>query len=562
MRWIGSETFCLTRLVYQRCLALILLLAFLNAAFEFKPLLGEHGLLPVPLFTKAVRVSSSPSLFFLAPNDTAFTLAAWLGVLLAGLALTGIADRYTTWFSMLVWAMLWVLYISFVNAGQIFYAFGWESILLEAAFYAIFLGSRRAAPQTIVIWLLRWLLFRLMFGAGLIKMRGDPCWRDLTCLNYHYETQPMPGPLSCFFHWAPAWFHKSGVLFNHFSELVVPFGYFLPQPIAAIAGAITIAFQSLIFAGGNLSWLNALTMVLAVSTFDDRFLARFLPMRAPATGRPALAHRLATIGVGILVAILSIQPIRNMLSPAQVMNTVYNRFHLVGTYGAFGSITRPRYEVIVEGTDEQVLTASTKWREYEFKGKPGGLARMPPQIAPYHLRLDWLMWFAALSSYEEQPRFAPSLDKRLGGARPVPLGRDWLMWFAALSSYEEQPWFAPFIEKLLEGARPVLSLLGTNPFPDRPPRSLRALRSEYHFTTPAERAATAQWWTRKLVGTYFPPSLSPMPLTGLVGQTSRSGCPLGRVLQDPLRPAWTPAAGLVESCPTFYAGAGLTNAAH
>ena len=128
-------------------------------------------------------------------------------MLLACLALIGLADRYGTWLSMLVWAMLWVLYISFVNVGQIFYAFGWESILLEATFYAIFLGSRRATPQTIGIWLLRWLLFRLMFGAGLIKMRGDPCWRDLTCLNYHYETQPMPGPLSWYFHWAPAWFH-------------------------------------------------------------------------------------------------------------------------------------------------------------------------------------------------------------------------------------------------------------------------------------------------------------------------------------------------------------------
>src|ERR1019366_8668143 len=151
MRWIGSETFCLTRLVYQRCLALILLLAFLNAAFEFKPLLGEHGLLPVPLFTKAVPFSSSPSLFFLAPNDTAFTLAAWLGVLLAGLALTGIADRYTTWFSMLVGAVLGALTTSFATAGQIFYASGWESILLEPASYPISLGSRRAAPQTIGI---------------------------------------------------------------------------------------------------------------------------------------------------------------------------------------------------------------------------------------------------------------------------------------------------------------------------------------------------------------------------------------------------------------------------
>ena len=460
--------FWVTRLVYQRCLALILLVAFLNAALEFKPLLGEHGLLPAPLFTKAVAFGDSPSLFFFAPNDTAFTIAAWLGVLLACLALSGIADRYRTWFSMLVWATLWALYISFVNVGQIFYAFGWEDILLEATFYAIFLGSRRVAPQTIGIWLLRWLLFRLMFGAGLIKMRGDPCWRDLTCLNYHYETQPLPGPLSWFFHWAPGWFHKSGVLFNHFSELVVPFAYFLPQPIAGIAGTITIGFQSLIFAGGNLSWLNALTMVLAVSTLDDRFLARFLPWRPPATGRPALAHRLATIGVGILVAILSIQPVRNMLSPAQVMNMVYNRFHLVGTYGAFGSITRPRYEVIVEGTDETLPTAATRWREYEFRGKPGDLGRMPPQIAPYHLRLDWLMWFAALSNYREQP------------------------------------WFEPFLEKLLEGDRPVVGLLRTNPFPDRPPRYVRALIYEYHFTSPAERAATGRWWTRKLAGTYFP----------------------------------------------------------
>jgi hypothetical protein len=468
MRWIGSETFHLTRLIYQRGLALILLLAFLNAALEFKPLLGEHGLLPVPEFTRAVPFASSPSLFFFAPDDTAFTLAAWLGVLLASLALAGIADRFGTWLSMLVWALLWLLYISFVNAGQIFYAFGWESILLEACFYAIFLGSRRVTPQTMGIWLLRWLLFRLMFGAGLIKMRGDPCWRDLTCLAYHYETQPMPGPLSWFFHWAPAWFHKSGVLFNHFAELVVPFGYFLPQPIGAIAGVITIAFQMLIFAGGNLSWLNALTMVLAFSTFDDRFLERLLRMRAPATRAPALVHRLATVGVCILVAILSVQPVRNMLSRTQVMNTVYNRFHLVGTYGAFGSITRPRYEVIVEGTDEAVPTYSTQWREYEFQGKPGSLDRMPPQIAPYHLRLDWLMWFAALSSPEQQP------------------------------------WFAPFMEKLLQGDAPVLSLLRTNPFPDHPPRYVRALLYEYRFTSPAEHAATGQWWKRVLVAPYFP----------------------------------------------------------
>ena len=470
MRWIGSETFWLTRLVLQRALAAILLLAFLNAANQFKPLLGDHGLLPVRLFTKSVPFRESPSLFFFAANDTAFSMAAWLGVALACMALAGIADRFSTWLSMAVWAALWVLYISFVNVGQTFYAFGWESILLEACFYTVFLGSRNTTPQTIGIWLMRWLLFRVMFGAGLIKMRGDPCWRDLTCLDYHYETQPMPNALSWFFHWGPAWTHHGGVLFNHFSELVVPFAYFLPQPISAIAGLITIAFQALIFAGGNLSWLNALTMVLAVSTLDDGFLSRLLPIHAPAaTHAPALAHRIAVIGVGVLVAFLSIEPIRNMLSPRQVMNTVYNRFHLVGTYGAFGSITRPRYEVIVEGTDDAAPGAATKWREYEFKGKPGSLGQMPPQIAPYHLRLDWLMWFAALSSYRQHP------------------------------------WFVNLMAKLLEGDRAILGLLRSNPFPDRPPLQVRALLYEYHFTTPAERAASAQWWKREPVSVYLPP---------------------------------------------------------
>jgi Lipase maturation factor len=469
MRWIGSESFWLTRLLFQRSLAAILLIAFLNAAFEFKPLLGVRGLLPVPLFTRQVSFRETPSLFFFAPHDWAFTTAAWLGVVLSCLALTGISERFSTWVSMAVWAGMWLLYISFVNVGQIFYAFGWESILLEACFYAIFLGSRSTTPQTVSIWLVRWLLFRVMFGAGLIKMRGDPCWRDLTCLNYHYETQPMPGPLSWYFHWAPEWFHKSGVLFNHFSELIVPFAYFLPQPLSALAGIITIAFQGLIFAGGNLSWLNALTVVLAVSTFDDGFLARFLPLHVPVTHPPAMWHRLATAALAVLVVILSVNPVRNMLSPGQVMNTDYNRFHLVGTYGAFGSITRPRYEVVVEGTMDSTPGPAASWRAYEFKGKPGDLRRAPPQVAPYHMRLDWLMWFAAMSSFGEHP------------------------------------WFAHMMAKLLEGDSATLSLLHSNPFPDHPPRYVRAMLYEYHFATPGEHKAGSVWWKRTLTGSYFPP---------------------------------------------------------
>ena len=466
---LGSAGDWLTRLAFQRALGLVFLIAFLNTLNQFKPLLGERGLLPVPLFVKQIPFRATPSLFFFWPTDTAFTIAAWLGVVLSCAAVAGISDNFGLWLSMLVWSMLWVLYISFVNVGQIFYGFGWESILLEAGFYAIFLGSRAATPQTITIWLVRWLLFRVMFGAGLIKLRGDPCWRDLTCLDYHYETQPMPNPLSWFFHWGPEWTHRAGVLFNHFAELIVPFGYFLPQPIASIAGLITIIFQGTIFLSGNLSWLNFLTMVLAISTFSDRWLSVILRIQIPSTHAPHLIFRIAVITLAALVAILSIQPVRNLFSPRQVMNTIYNRLHLVGTYGAFGAITRPRYEVVVEGTDEAVLTASTKWREYEFKGKPGSTGRMPPQIAPYHLRLDWLMWFAAMSSYDQHP------------------------------------WFVHLIAKLLEGDRAALGLFKTNPFPNQPPRYIRALRYEYHFTTPAERAKTGQWWKREFVSAYFPP---------------------------------------------------------
>ena len=469
MTWPWDESYGMTRLVLQRALGVVLLIAFLNAVNQFRPLVGERGLLPVPLFFKAVPFRASPSLFAFFGNDAAFAIAGWLGVLLSCLVIAGVAEHFGNWLSMLVWALLWVLYISFVNAGQTFYGFGWESILLEACFYGIFLGSRTTSAQAIPIWLVRWLLFRVMFGAGLIKLRGDPCWRDLTCLDYHYETQPMPNPLSWYFHWAPEWTHKGGVVFNHIAELIVPFAYFLPQPISMIAGVLTILFQLLIFASGNLSWLNFLTMVLALGTFDSRILAKLLPIRQMETHSPAIAYRVAAGALLLLVAILSVPVIRNLLSPRQVMNTVYNRFHLVGTYGAFGSITRPRYEVVVEGTDEVALTPSSKWREYEFKGKPTDLARMPRQIAPYHLRLDWLMWFAAMSSYEQHP------------------------------------WFVNFLGKLLQGDRAVLGLLETNPFPNQPPRYVRAQLYIYQFTTPAERAATGHWWKREPAAMYFPP---------------------------------------------------------
>jgi hypothetical protein len=308
-----------------------------------------------------------------------------------------------------------------------------------------------------------------MFGAGLIKLRGDACWRDLTCLNYYYETQPMPNPLSWYFHWAPQWVNKGGVLWNHFAELLVPFAYFLPQPFAGIAGIITIAFQLTIIVSGNLSWLNWLTLILAFSTLDAKFLSALGFLRAPTLTAPHPMLEWFHYAIAGLVVLISIPVITNMVSARQIMNTSFNSLHLVGTYGAFGSITRPRYEVIVEGTDDDGMLRAARWREYQFKGKPGALNYRPAQIAPYHLRLDWLMWFAAMSDYRDYP------------------------------------WFVNLMAKLLEGDASILSLLRENPFHDRPPRYVRATLYEYHFTTPEEHRRTGNWWTRTMTRPYFPP---------------------------------------------------------
>jgi hypothetical protein len=316
----------------------------------------------------------------------------------------------------------------------------------------------------LVLWLMRWLVFRVEFGAGLIKMRGDACWRDLTCLYYHHETQPMPGPLSWFFHHLPKRLHRIETAANHFAQLVVPVALFTPQPVASAAACLIVATQLWLILSGNFSWLNWLTVLLAVSAFDGSILAA-----PPALPAAPVAYEAVVLAFTALVVVLSYWPVRNLMSRRQQMNVSFNRLHLVNAYGAFGSINRIRLEVAVEGTDEPVITPHTVWREYGFKGKPGDPRRLPRQFAPYHLRLDWLMWFAAISS-----------------------------------SYA-WPWFVPFLGKLLQGDPVTLRLLRTNPFPDAPPTHVRARLYHYRFTDRATLRATGAWWRRTLVREYLPP---------------------------------------------------------
>ncbi|MFC7221252.1 lipase maturation factor family protein [Streptomyces polyrhachis] len=463
MAWFTDSGYALGRLLFQRGLAALYLVAFLVAAHQFRALIGERGLLPVPRFTARVPFRDSPSVFHLHYTDRFFALWSWSGAALSAALLAGVGDLVPLWASILLWAALWVLYLSIVNVGQTWYAFGWESLLLETGFLAVFLGNDEVAPPVLVLWLLRWLLFRVEFGAGMIKMRGDSCWRDLTALYYHHETQPMPGPLSWFFHHLPRPLHRIETAANHVAQLVLPFLLFTPQPVATWAAAALVATQLWLVLSGNFAWLNWLTILLALSVVQlPGIYERRLP-DAP------LWFTVLVCAAAALIAVLSWRPARNLLSSHQRMNASFDPLHLVNTYGAFGSVTRVRQEVVLEGTTDEVVTPTTEWREYGFKGKPTALKRLPRQFAPYHLRLDWLMWFAALSP-----------------------------------SYAAQ-WFPGFVAKLLENDPALLRLLRDNPFPDTPPARIRARLYTYEFTDWTELRAGAGWWKRRLIGDYLRP---------------------------------------------------------
>ena len=455
----------ITRLLVQRGMAAIYLVAFLAVVNQFKPLLGERGLLPVPEYLKNQSWRSAPSLFHWRYSDRLLDAVAWTGIAVSVLALLGLTERGPVWVSIGAWLLLYVLYLSIVNVGQKFFGFGWESMLLEAGFFTAFLGTTRMQPTVIPVIILRWMLFRTEVGAGLIKLRHDKCWRDLTCLYYHYETQPLPNPLSWYFHWIPKPMHRFSALASHFVQVIVPFALFAPQPVASIAGGLIIFHQLVLIVSGNYSWLNWLTVVLGVSAFDDRVLSFVVPLRAP------------VLAAGTVL--LSIQPALNLISPSQAMNLSYNPFHLVGAYGAFGNVGRERYEIVMEGTGDRVITPATEWREYEFKGKPGDPMRMPPQVAPYHLRLDWLIWFLPFSVIV------------IGNGIRVP-------------GYSR--WFLRFVQRLLAGDGEILRLMRKSPFASEPPAFVRAQFYQYRFTTADEKRQTKAWWVRKLLGTYLPPT--------------------------------------------------------
>lgn len=472
-----------TRLWIIRGLGFIYFVAYTILLFQGPGLLGREGLLPIPDLLARVNLSfwELPTLFPFFDVDVAIPLFALTGMVLGLILMAGFANL-----PMLL--VLWLLQLSLCNSGQLFYSYGWQIQLAEFTFLTLFMVppldprlKTTCYPASIfVIWAQRWMLFRLMLGAGLIKLRGDSCWWDLSCMIYHYETQPIPHPLSYFYHKMPEILHQGAVLVNHFVEVIVPFGLFGPARVRRWAGIITIVFQIILIFSGNLAWLNWLTILMCIPCFDDEILSRWLKFEKlkkvkELTRRPLLAHRAVMAVFALAVIFLSYGPAVNLVSENQAMNTSYGQWHLINSYGAFGSITKERMNVVIKATRDAVITPQTVWEEYQFKCAPIDVHQSPCWITPYHLHLDWQIWFS--------------------GMRPV----------------LQEEWLFRLVVRLLENNSTTKNLFADTPFGDGAPKFIKMDLYRYRFSDFDEWPE--KWWEREFVQEYMPPVSLETPLT-------------------------------------------------
>lgn len=460
---VEPTRFALTQWIFIRLLALIYAIAFGSLTVQVTGLLGGRGILPVADYLKAVAENAGglrfyfvPTVFWMNASDGALLGVCWAGVAIAALVLVGFFERAGL-------AILFVLYLSLSAAGQEFLSFQWDALLIEAGFLAIFLGSMRT-----VVWLFRWLLFRLMFLSGAVKLLShDKTWRNLTALDYHYWTQPLPNRISWYMAQLPLSFQKMSTGLVLSVELVIPFLIFAPRRIRKFGAWCLLFLQVLIFLTGNYTFFNLLAMAMCLFLFDDRDFEKWLKPRArkPRTkvGRGVVAVVAAlvlVIGLSRMYETFSSQPV----GPLQAIVKYSAPLEIVNSYGLFAVMTTERPEIVVEGSMD-----GESWRAYSFRYKPGDLARAPRWAEPHQPRLDWQMWFAGLGNYRENP------------------------------------WFVNFAVKLLEGSPEVRGLLEADPFGGRAPQYVRAVLYDYSFTSAEERRQTGDWWKRKTKGMYLPP---------------------------------------------------------
>jgi lipase maturation factor 1 len=459
----------LTSFLFLRLFGLIALCAFISFAVQAQGLIGSRGILPLAELVDALaprlgvaRFVLVPMVFWLNDSDLAISAVCWAGAAFSVMLVLNLLPRLSL-------VLIYALYLSLLYAGQTFMTFQWDTFLLETAVVAFLISL----SPTIGVWLARWLLFRFIFMSGIVKLiSGDPNWRNLSALSYHFLTQPLPTPLAWYAAQLPAAVLKAATGAMFFVELVLPFLIFCPRHLRFEAAFGILILQSCILLTGNYNWFNLQTMLLCLPLLDDAALRRLLPPRLleltrarPQSQAPRRAVRAAVNAAAALMAVLSLVQMDERFGGAppglaMAVDDLFEPFHLTSPYGLFAVMTTTREEIIVEGSDDGV-----QWREYEFRYKPGDVNRRLPWNIPHQPRLDWQMWFAALD-----------------GA-------------------EQNPWFLQFLERLLQNEPSVTALLETNPFPDHPPTYVRAELYEYTF---AGNDDHGRWWERRLAGLYFP----------------------------------------------------------
>jgi predicted DCC family thiol-disulfide oxidoreductase YuxK len=475
---VRRPTYFTTRAVFLRALGVIYLIAFVSLWIQIDGLIGSKGVSPIANYLPAARdylgasaPSALPSLVWLNSSDTFLHFLCGAGAVLSALLVTGFAPA-------LALLLLFACYLSLTVAGQSFLSFQWDILLLETGFVAMFfapwkwrIGGAQEPVSRVGLFLLKLLLFKLMFMSGVVKLTsGDPAWWDLTAMNFHYETQPLPTVLGWWAHQAPQWLQQFSTVFVLTVETVVPFLIWAPRRLRVTAAALLIGLQILILLTGNYAFFNLLTIALCLLLIDDRTWRRVgassevrfsLPVRAQRYA--AIAFLIATLPFNGMLIYGGFKPDADWPRPLATAYRSIEPFRIVNGYGLFRVMTKTRPEIVIEGSADGI-----DWQPYEFRWKPGDLARAPRWVAPHQPRLDWQMWFAAL-----------------GGLR-------------------SNQWISGLAIGLLRNEAAVVGLLARNPFAENPPRYVRAILYEYNFTTPAERRATGEWWKRRELREFFP----------------------------------------------------------
>ena len=489
--------------LFIKILGAIYLIAFASFGVQAAGLIGSRGILPAAQYLSQVKETLGLSWLWNLPTVLGFNASNGM---ISALIITGLVTSLLLIagvFPRLMLVVLFLLYLSLVNGSQDFLSFQWDILLLEVGFLAIWISPR----SNLVVWLLWWLLFRLMFLSGAVKLlSGDAVWRNLTALTYHYQTQPLPTMLAWFAHHLPLWWHKLSTIIMFVIELGFPFLIFMPRHFKWVAAGGIALLMTVIFATGNYTFFNLITVALILLLLDDQLWRRLLPSNwadrvidgtiPNGIGWPSLtslelsilAPAASALTVILVIGYLSVSLLfmysaltqRRGPPPvaARAIIASVQPWHVVNNYGLFANLTESRPELIIEGSAD-----GQTWQPYHFKHKPGALTIAPTFVQPHQPRLDWQMWFAALTA------------ERVGvidqdGSSKIAVDR----------------WLVSLIRQLLEGSRPVTALFKDNPFSDRPPRFIRLQLYTYRFTTPDERATTKNWWHRELIGTYIPPA--------------------------------------------------------